>query len=85
MAIFHYMNIYIYIYIYSSSLVITSYFQEFQKSMHNTKIRPVFIDLLLLGVGSMTSIKKIFRSTVSSEKIGGKRDEFDNSVRKTQQ
>jgi hypothetical protein len=66
MAIFHYMNI------YSSSLVITSYFQEFQKNMHNTKVRSIFIDILLLEVGSMPSIKKRLRSTVSSEKIGGK-------------
>jgi len=82
MAIFHYMNIYI----YSSSLVITSYFQKFKINMHNTKVRPVFIDLLLLGVGSMPSITKRLRSTVSSEKIWGeKMGEFDNSVRKTQQ
>jgi hypothetical protein len=52
--------------------------------MYNTKVRPVFIDLLLLGVGSMPSIKKRLWSTVSSEKIGGKRGEFDDSVRKTQ-
>jgi len=37
--------------------------------MHNTKVRPVFIDLLLLGVGFMPSIKKRLRSIVSSEKI----------------
>jgi hypothetical protein len=56
-------------------LDIISYFQEFQNNMHNTKVRPVFIYLLLLGVGSMPSIKKKkrFRSTVSSEKIGGKK------------
>jgi hypothetical protein len=52
--------------------------------MYNIKVRLVFIDLLLLGVGSMPSIKKRLRSTVSSEKIG-ERGEFDNSVRKTQQ
>jgi hypothetical protein len=52
--------------------------------MHNTKVRLVFIDLLLLGVGSMPSIKKRLRSTVSSERLGGKMSEFDNSVKKTQ-